>query len=137
MKKIGTVIIFLFMIIIGGFPVLRGQEDRPEKIAIASDGDTIESQVGSQGARCPWFLFFDANGQLLETLENPYWQERGGAGINCAELLAEKGVTIFVAGNVGHKMSAALESSGIASISFSGTVEDALAKAMESIAGKH
>jgi predicted Fe-Mo cluster-binding NifX family protein len=104
-----------------------GQEEQPHKIAIASQGETIDSQVGSQAARSPWFLFFDKMGQLTEAIENPYQQRRGDAGLKCAELLAEKGVTVFMAGNVGAKMAEALESEEIVCITFSGTVKEAIA----------
>ena len=137
MNRIGTTLIFLSLLIIGGSLFLIGQEEQPKKIAIASEGDTIESQVENQGGRSSWFLFFDGKGELLEAIENPYKQEGGGAGVSCADFLAEKGVTVFVAGKVGNKMKAALENSSIAFISFSGTVENALAKALETSSGKH
>jgi predicted Fe-Mo cluster-binding NifX family protein len=131
MKKSGSILIFSIIFILGGFVALSGQDERPTKIAIASEGETMESQVGSQGARCPWFLFFDGKGELTETLENPHKEKRGGAGISCAKLLADNDTTIFVAGFVGDKMAGALEQHNITFISFSGTVKDAVAHVLE------
>jgi predicted Fe-Mo cluster-binding NifX family protein len=127
--KTGSIVLGLF--ILGGFLILKGQEEQPKKIAIASDGETIDSKVGSQGARCPWFLFFDQQGQLTKALQNPHQQADRGAGVKCAELLADHGVTIFVAGNIGDKMAEALEEKNIDFISFSGTVKDAIKHVLE------
>jgi predicted Fe-Mo cluster-binding NifX family protein len=136
-KRRSAPLIFLSLLIIGGFFILPGQEEPPKKIAVASEGDTVDSQVGNQAGRSSWFLFFDGEGELLEAIENPFKQEGGGAGVSCAGLLAEKRVTVLVAGKVGNKMRAALDSSRIAFILFSGTVENALAKALETSSGKH
>jgi predicted Fe-Mo cluster-binding NifX family protein len=131
MKQSCAILIFSIMFILGGFAALSGQDERPTKIAIASEGETMESQVGSQAARCPWFLFFDEKGELTETIENPHREEKGGAGIKCAKLLADNDITIFVAGFVGDKMADALEQHNITFISFSGTVEEAIAHVLK------
>ena len=136
MKKTGAVCIFILVFILGALPIIGEKGDQPEKIAIASDGETMDSQVGKQGARCQWLLFFNEDGELTETLENPYWQQRGSAGISCAELLAEKKVTVFVAGNIGNKMAAVLDEKDIKFISHSGTVEDAIAHILENMTKK-
>lgn len=133
MKKTGIILIFLFVLLMGNSLILMGQEERLEKIAIAADRDTIESRVENQGARCIWFLFFDEKGMLIEALENPYKQEKGGAGISSANFLAQKEITIFVAGNVGDKMRSALESNEITFIAFSGSVKDAITHVLEEI----
>jgi len=131
MKKPCAIWVFAVILILGGLITLSGQEEKPTKIAIASEGETMESQVGSQGARCPWFLFFNGKGELTETLENPHKEKMGGAGTSCAKLLADNNVTIFVAGFVGDKMAGALEQHNITYISFSGTVEEAVAHVLD------
>jgi len=128
-KKAG--LIFLSLIILGGFLILHANAGaKPIKIAVASEGETMDSQVGELGARCSWFLFFDQDGALKNTLENPHMQETE-AGLKCAQFLEDHDVTIFVAGKIGEKMGEALESRGIDFISFSGTVEDAVIQAMK------
>ena len=129
MKRTGFV--FLSLFILGGFSVLNGQEEQPKKIAVASEGKTVDSRVGSQGARCSWLLFFDEKGEIAETLENPDRETRGDAGIKCAGLLADRRITIFVAGHVGDKFAAALESKNISFVSFSGTVKEAIVHVLE------
>jgi predicted Fe-Mo cluster-binding NifX family protein len=133
MKKICAIWIFSIMLLLGAFTAINGQDERPTKIAIASEGETLDSQVGSQGARCPWLLFFNGKGELTETLENPHKEKRGGAGTSCAKLLADNDVTIFVAGFVGEKMAGALEQHSITFISFSGTVKEAIAHVLKEL----
>jgi predicted Fe-Mo cluster-binding NifX family protein len=136
MKKTMPVFIFLFIFICSGLIFLGAHEDKQIKIAIASDGESIDSQVAEKAARCQWFLFFDEEGKLAEAVENPFREDKGGAGINCANFLAEKEVTLFVAGYVGNKMAGALEDNQITFISFTGTVKDAIAHVLENTTGK-
>lgn len=131
LKKSGQ--LFLALVVLSGFFSLYGEEPQPMKIAVASDGEALDSQVTNQGPRCSWFLLFDDSGELKETLENPYREQRGGAGVGSADLLAGKGVTIFVAGQIGSKMAAALENYGIAFVAFSGTVKDAVAHVLKKV----
>ena len=97
------------------------------KIAVACDGETLEAQVINKGARGQYLQFFDEKGDLLEVCENPYWEQVGGAGVNCADFIAEKGATVFVAGMVGSKMEEALDRNQITFKSFQGTVNEAVA----------
>jgi len=136
MNNTRIVSVFLVMFILGGLFIFGTLDEKPNKIAIAADGETIDSQVAEKAARCHWLLFFDEEGELTEALENPYREERGGAGTSCAQLLADNRATIFVAGFVGNKMAAALEDSQITFISFTGTVKDAIAHVLEDMTGK-
>ena len=108
-----------------------GREDPPKLIAVAADGETLDSAVADKGGRCAWLLFFDDEGILTEALENPHREARGDAGNLCADLLAERGVILFVAGRIGGKMASALEGSGIAFTAFSGMVKDAVRQVLK------
>lgn len=83
------------------------------KIAIASEGQTSESIAATNAGRAPYYLIFEDK-KLIETLKNPFLEDTGGAGVNMAELLIEKGVEKVVAGQFGGKMQAILEEAGIA-----------------------
>lgn len=131
MKKINTKILIVCLCISSSLFIIDGQENKMEKIGIAADGKKMESKVEFQGGRAQWLIFFNEKGELIEALENPFYQERNQAGVQCAGLLAEKNVTIFVAGNIGNKMADALEDFDIAFVSFTGTVEEAIAYALE------
>ena len=110
-------------------PFLMGEEK--VIIAVASDGETLESAVSHLAARGPYFLIVDSEGKLLEAVENPYKDTRGGAGVSATNFLAEKNVTIVIAGNFGTKMIAALKAQEIDYFEFEGIVEDAIKKILE------
>ena len=110
-------------------PQLMGEEK--VVIAVASDGETLKAAVSDVAARCPYFLIVDNKGTLLEAVENPYKDNKGSAGAAAANFLAEKNVTIVIAGNFGNKMKDALETNEIAFFEFEGIVEDAIQKVLE------
>jgi predicted Fe-Mo cluster-binding NifX family protein len=120
---VSMVIILMFQ------PLLRGEEKAAN--AVASEGETLEDSVSPIAARCPYFLIVDDKGNLLEALENPYKDTRGGVGVSAANFLAEKNVTVFVAGKIGNKMKDALKAHEIDYFEFEGTVEEAVKKIRE------
>ena len=100
-------------------------------IAVASDGETLKAAVSHVAARCPYFLIVDSKGKLLKAVENPYKDTRGGAGVSAVNFLAEKNVTIVIAGNFGNKMIDAMKAKEIAYFEFEGTAEKAIRKILE------
>ena len=114
-------------------PFLMGEEEIV--IAVASDGETLEAAVSPLAARGSYFLIVDGEGKLLEAVENPYKDTRGGAGVSAANFLAEKDVTIVIAGNFGNKMKDALKAQEIAYFEFEGIVEEAIRKVLEKRGG--
>ncbi len=110
-------------------PCSAGEED--VIIAVASDGKTLKDSVSQLAARCPYFLFIDGTGKLLEAVDNPYADTRGGAGVSAADFLAERNVTIVIAGRFGDKMKNVLETKEIAYFESQGTVEEAIRKVLE------
>jgi predicted Fe-Mo cluster-binding NifX family protein len=127
MKKVAVVLCSILLVV----PLSIAGQDRTDKIAIASEGKTIDSSVGGKAARCKHFLIFDEEGKLKDVLDNPYKDAPSGAGAMTADFLADKGVQLLVAGNIGQKMITALKANKIAHLQFSGTVEDALQHALE------
>ncbi len=101
------------------------------KIAISSEGVSQSSQVSAIAARCPYFLLFDSNGTLLESIENPYSKASGGAGSQVVGFLSGKGASVVVAGAFGQKMVRGMQSRGIRYLEFKGTVADAVKKALQ------
>ncbi|MBN2246185.1 MAG: hypothetical protein JW755_10105 [Candidatus Aminicenantes bacterium] len=133
MKSINKKILIFSFLLAACFFILSGYENTPQKIAIAAKGETTDSQVESQGGRAQWLILFDDNGELIEALENPFYQEQSQAGAKSAEFLEKKNVTIFVAGNIGNNMARALDDFDITFISFTGTVEEAIAHVINTI----
>jgi predicted Fe-Mo cluster-binding NifX family protein len=71
------------------------------KIAVTSTGPTLDDNVEARFGRCPYFLIIDTDTMQLETIENPNIALGGGAGIQSAQLMSEKGVTTVLTGNCG------------------------------------
>ena len=82
------------------------------KIAIASEGKEINSEISQKGGRAPYYLIFE-NKKLIETIKNPFAAGSGGAGFSVAYMLAEKKVNLVIAGKVGGNMVSALKEKGI------------------------
>ena len=71
------------------------------KIAVTATGPTLDDQVEARFGRAPYFLVVDPETWELEALENPNIALGGGAGIQSAQLLAEKEVQAILTGNCG------------------------------------
>ena len=83
------------------------------KIAIATINKKEDSKISSRGGRAPYFLIFNENGELLESVSNPFAIGGGGAGISVAQMLADKKVDVVVAEVIGGNMRSALEERGV------------------------
>ncbi len=100
-------------------------------IAVAAVGTTSAAEVSSVATRAPHFLIFDDDGTLLEAVDNPHKEVRRRASELVVQLLAQKGVTFFVAGDFGERMVYTLRERNIEYMTFQGTAEEAVKKAME------
>ena len=96
------------------------------KIALATIKDSLTSPISSQAGRAPYYLIFNDQGQLLETVKNPFAIGGGGAGNAAAKMLADKGVNLVVAEKFGPNMTAALEERGVKYKEKQGLVEDVI-----------
>ena len=71
------------------------------KIAVTSTGPTLDDNVEARFGRCPYFLVIDTDTMQLEAIENPNIALGGGAGIQSAQQMSEKGVMTVLTGNCG------------------------------------
>jgi len=63
----------------------------------------------------------------IEAVENPYKDAAQGAGIQTAQLLADKGVSVLLTGHVGPKAAGVLKSAGIQAVNgVSGKVKEVI-----------
>lgn len=95
-------------------------------IAIATIKNKMASQVSPQAGRAPFYLIFNDQGKLLETIKNPFAVGGGGAGFGVAKMLADKNVDLVIAGKFGPNMASALEERGVKFKEKQGTVEEVL-----------
>ena len=101
-----TSIVNLVLFIFFGLAISASADSM--KIAVATTGSEKDAAISQQAGRAPFFLFFDDRGNFLETVENPSRDQSRNAGPNAALFLADKGVTLVIAGNFGRKMKQAL-----------------------------
>ena len=71
------------------------------KIAVSSSGPTLDDSVDARFGRCAHFLVIDPDTLEFEPIQNPNIALGHGAGIQSAQLLANKGVTVILTGNCG------------------------------------
>lgn len=71
------------------------------KIAITSTGSTLDDSVDARFGRCAYFLIIDPDSMEFEAVQNPNIAQGGGAGIQSAQLMANKDVSAVLTGNCG------------------------------------
>ena len=97
------------------------------KVAITSRGTTFDDKVDPRFGRCANFAIVDTDDMSLETVENSNAAAGGGAGIQSAQLIADKGVETVLTGNCGPNAFRTLEAAGIAVVvGATGTVQEAV-----------
>jgi len=83
------------------------------KIAISSSRKDLDSQIDPRFGRCQYFIFVDPETMEFEVSENEGLMAMGGAGVQAAQLIAQKGATALITGNLGPNAASALSASGI------------------------
>lgn len=78
------------------------------KIAIASEGKGIDSEISVRGGRASYYLIFEDK-KFIEAIKNPFAVGGGGAGWSVAYMLADKKVDLVIAGRIGPNMEFALK----------------------------
>jgi len=97
------------------------------KIAISSDGDTVESKVDQRFGRCKYFIIVDSEKRNeIKAIENEGAIQGHGAGIKAAQQIGELGVKVVITGNLGPNATAVLEKLEIKAYHASGTVKDTI-----------
>ena len=99
------------------------------KIGVTSTGENLQANVDQRFGRCKYFLIVDAESMEFEVLSNENAMASGGAGIQTAQTIANKGVEVIVTGNVGPNAFQTLSAAGIKVFTgASGTIKEAVEK---------
>jgi len=97
------------------------------RVAVSSTGPSLDSQVDPRFGRCPYFLIVDAETMDFEAIENPNVMAMGGAGIQSAQLIANKGAEVILTGNCGPNAFQTFSAAGVrVVVGVLGTVKDAV-----------
>jgi predicted Fe-Mo cluster-binding NifX family protein len=71
------------------------------KIVITSNGADLDSPISPIFGRCPMFLFVEEEAEGGEAVENPAVDAHGGAGIQAAQFVVDRGTKAVITGRVG------------------------------------
>ena len=97
------------------------------KIGVTATGAGLEASVDPRFGRCAFFVIVETDDMVFEAVENPNVMLGGGAGIQSAQLMAERGVRAVLTGNCGPNAHQTLAAAGVNLIvGCSGTVRDAV-----------
>jgi len=125
-------LVFISLAILLLCPVMvNATEVEKMKIAVAASSKTAKASVSNMAAKCPYYLIFNNKEELIEVIDNPYRDASGGAGPSAANFLAQRGVTIVIAGNFGSKMINTMKNKGITHFEFKGRVDDAVKRVLK------
>ena len=84
------------------------------KICVSATGTDLNASVDPRFGRCAYLLIIDVNSmRVLEAIANPSVTAPSGAGIQTAQMVANKGVIAVITGNVGPNAYQVLASAGI------------------------
>ncbi len=99
------------------------------KVAVSSTGESLDAQTDPRFGRCPYFVIVDSETMKFETAANTASGAMGGAGIQAAQLVANRGVKAVLTGSIGPNAFQALSSAGISVITgVFGTVREVVEK---------
>jgi len=97
------------------------------KIAISTNGSTLDAEVDPRFGRCQYFIIADPETMEFEVIDNSSAMSSGGAGISAAQMIADKGVKAVLTGNCGPNAYQVLSSAGIQVITgVSGKAKDVI-----------
>ena len=80
------------------------------KIAIAANGNTLDSNIDKSFGRCAWFIIIDTESGGMEFIPNTNRDMEEHAGKAAVELVASRNVMMIVSGEFGAKIKPMLDS---------------------------
>ena len=97
------------------------------KVAVSATGKDLNCQIDQRFGRCQYFVFVDPESMEFEAFENEGLMASGGAGVQAAQFIVQKGAKALITGNLGPNAASALLASGIkAYLVPGGTVRDTI-----------
>jgi len=99
------------------------------KVAVSAAAPSLDATIDPRFGRCSYFVIVDTDTMEFEALQNPAQYMGGGAGIQAAQTVANKGAKAVLTGSVGPNAYQALSAAGIQIITgVYGTVREAVMK---------
>jgi predicted Fe-Mo cluster-binding NifX family protein len=79
------------------------------KVAITSNGNSLESKLDQRFGRCMYLIIYDTETKGLEFLPNPNKDAEEGAGTASVQLVASRNVQKIISGEFGIKIKSLLD----------------------------
>lgn len=99
------------------------------KVCLSSTANNLEAQLDPRFGRCAYLLIVDTETLQFEVIPNTAADVTGGAGIQAAQTIANKGAKAVLTGNVGPNAFKALSAAGIEIMTAaSGSIREVLEK---------
>jgi predicted Fe-Mo cluster-binding NifX family protein len=83
------------------------------KICVTATASSLDAQIDPRFGRCPYFVIVDSETMKFEAISNIASGAMGGAGIQAAQAVSSRGVTVLITGNVGPNAFQTLSAAGI------------------------
>ncbi len=97
-------------------------------LCITAQGGSLDSEIDSRFGRCNYFIFYDTETKQHEVVENQWKAAMGGAGIQAAQFVVQKGAKKVFTGKIGPNAEEVLKSAGVEIVEASGKVKDVISK---------
>jgi predicted Fe-Mo cluster-binding NifX family protein len=97
------------------------------RVVVSANGIDLDASASPVFGRCPVFVFVDVETMTFEAVENPALAAPGGAGIQAAQFVTERGAEAVITGNVGPNAFGVFQAAGVPVYQFAGgTVREAV-----------
>jgi predicted Fe-Mo cluster-binding NifX family protein len=83
------------------------------KICVTATAGDLNAQVDPRFGRCQYFVFVDSDTMAFEAMANEAIAASGGAGIQAAQTVVNKGVDVLISGNIGPNAFQVLSTAGV------------------------
>ena len=83
------------------------------KVCVTALGPGLNAQVDPRFGRAAYFVFVDTETMKGDSMANPNVTAMGGAGIQSAQMVAERGAQVVITGHLGPNAASALAAAGI------------------------
>jgi len=98
-------------------------------VAITAQGPSMDAPIEARFGRAPYYVFVDTETMNFDAIQNPNMAAGGGAGIQSAQLMADRNVKYILTGNCGPNAFRVFGAAGVQVIvGVSGRVGDAVSR---------
>jgi predicted Fe-Mo cluster-binding NifX family protein len=83
------------------------------RIVVSAQGENLDAPASPVFGRCPTYVFVDTETMQFEAVPNPAMNQGGGAGIQAAQSVVERGAQAVLTGNLGPNAFDVLQAAGV------------------------